>query len=167
MHYHWDVLATADGLAVVSCCRSMETFNWQAFWMCAWLLSRTTHTSTYSQHQTMLVQVDEQSQQRLQGLTELYNVADDPKTQHMLLRQAITYAIKANLANLLGPVIKVQTQSSTCFQGLPSTYVNLGLNLYPTDLTSCKPSFLGCAYLVAFSQPTDAVDIPWHVCTVI
>lgn len=57
----------------------------------------------------MLIQVDEQSQQRLQGLTELYNVADDPKTQHMLLRQAIAYAIKANLANLLGPVIKVQT----------------------------------------------------------
>ena len=54
-----------------------------------------------------MLQVDDQSQQRLQGLTELYNVADDAKTQHILLRQAISYAIKANLANLLGPVIKV------------------------------------------------------------
>ncbi|KAL0032757.1 hypothetical protein WJX79_008396 [Trebouxia sp. C0005] len=50
--------------------------------------------------------VDEQAQQRLGGLTELYNVADDAKTQHMLLQQAIAYATKANLANLLGPVIK-------------------------------------------------------------
>lgn len=50
--------------------------------------------------------VDDQAQQRLQGLTELYNVADDGRTQHMLLRQAISYAVKANLANLLGPVIK-------------------------------------------------------------
>ena len=55
----------------------------------------------------LLLQVDDHAQQRLQGLTELYNVADDAKTQHMLLRQAIAYAIKANLANLLGPVIKV------------------------------------------------------------
>lgn len=54
-----------------------------------------------------MCQVDEQAQQRLQGLTELYNVADDAKTQHMLLRLAISYATKANLANLLGPVIKV------------------------------------------------------------
>ncbi|DBB15616.1 TPA: hypothetical protein ACH3X3_003828 [Trebouxia sp. C0006] len=50
--------------------------------------------------------VDEQAQQRLGGLTELYNVAEDAKTQHMLLQQAIAYATKANLANLLGPVIK-------------------------------------------------------------
>lgn len=57
-----------------------------------------------------LCQVDDQAQQRLQGLTELYNVADDAKTQHMLLRLAIAYATKANLANLLGPVIKVNSQ---------------------------------------------------------
>lgn len=56
-------------------------------------------------------QVDEHAQQRLGGLTELYNVADDAKTQHMLLRQAIAYATKANLANLLGPVIKVNTHT--------------------------------------------------------
>lgn len=35
--------------------------------------------------------------------------ADDAKTQHMLLRLAIAYATKANLANLLGPVIKVKS----------------------------------------------------------
>ena len=57
-----------------------------------------------------LCQVDDQAQQRLQGLTELYNVADDAKTQHMLLRLAIAYATKANLANLLGPVIKVNSK---------------------------------------------------------
>ncbi|KAL3136201.1 hypothetical protein ABBQ32_007215 [Trebouxia sp. C0010 RCD-2024] len=54
----------------------------------------------------LISKVDEQAQQRLQGLTELYNVADDAKTQHILLRLAIAYATKANLANLLGPVIK-------------------------------------------------------------
>jgi len=58
------------------------------------------------------LQVDEQAQQRLGGLTELYNVADDAKTQHMLLQQAIAYATRANLANLLGPVIKVRKE---CF----------------------------------------------------
>lgn len=64
-----------------------------------------------------MCQVDEQAQQRLQGLTELYNVADDAKTQHILLRLAIAYATKANLANLLGPVIKViirLTATLTC-----------------------------------------------------
>ena len=61
-----------------------------------------------------LLQVDEHAQQRLQGLTELYNVADDAKTQHLLLQQAIAYATKANLANLLGPVIKVNTMQSIC-----------------------------------------------------
>lgn len=66
----------------------------------------------------MNTQVDEQAQQRLQGLTELYNVADDAKTQHMLLRQAIAYATKANLANLLGPVIKVQIAVQKCLLAL-------------------------------------------------
>lgn len=37
-------------------------------------------------------------------------MAEDAKTQHMLLQQAIAYATKANLANLLGPVIKVRKE---------------------------------------------------------
>ncbi len=68
-----------------------------------WLLYKVLHIDKAQ----LTTQVDEQAQQRLQGLTELYNVADDAKTQHMLLCQAIAYATKANLANLLGPVIKV------------------------------------------------------------
>ena len=59
----------------------------------------------------MRFQVDEHATQRLQGLVELYNVADDGKTQHLLLQQAIAYATKANLANLLGPVVKVSATS--------------------------------------------------------
>jgi hypothetical protein len=67
--------------------------------------------------------VDEQAQQRLGGLTELYNVAEDAKTQHMLLQQAIAYATKANLANLLGPVIKVRKED---FPQGPYLRVNQG-----------------------------------------
>ena len=82
---------------------------------------------------TPSMQVDEQAQQRLQGLTELYNVADDAKTQHMLLRQAIAYATKANLANLLGPVIKVQQHIAVrfaCYLGIVSKVVRY-LSLLP------------------------------------
>jgi translation initiation factor 3 subunit M len=50
--------------------------------------------------------VDKYAEQRLQALTELYNVLEDPATQHYLLLQAIAYAKKANLATLLAPVVR-------------------------------------------------------------
>lgn len=78
-----------------------------------------------------MFQADDQPQQRLQGLTELYNVADDARTQHMLLRQAISYAIKANLANLLGPVIKVQATTE------PLVVSSFAVSMMHCDVALC------------------------------
>ena len=61
---------------------------------------------------TSLLQVEanDKPDLRLQGLAELHNVADDAATQHAMLLQSIAYAQKADLANLLAPVIRVSGQ---------------------------------------------------------
>ncbi len=82
------------------------------------------------------LQVDEQAQQRLGGLTELYNVAEDAKTQHMLLQQAIAYATKANLANLLGPVIKVRKRVCSQFFITPWACHQGKKRMFPPTFTS-------------------------------
>ena len=63
---------------------------------------------------TPLLQVEatDKPDLRLQGLAELHNVADDAATQHAMLLQSIAYAKKADLANLLAPVIRVSCQLS-------------------------------------------------------
>lgn len=94
----------------------------------------------------LLSQVDDQAQQRLQGLTELYNVAGDAKTQHMLLRQAIAYAIKANLANLLGPVIKVDG----CMYLQLAYMLCVYICVYPAYMHAvcmCSYCLEGCMYI--------------------
>ena len=53
------------------------------------------------------VEANDKPDLRLQGLAELHNVAEDAATQHAMLLQSIAYAKKADLANLLAPVIRV------------------------------------------------------------
>ena len=60
----------------------------------------------------MQVEATDKPDLRLQGLAELHNVADDAATQHAMLLQSIAYAKKADLANLLAPVIRVSCQLS-------------------------------------------------------
>ena len=58
------------------------------------------------------VEANDKPDLRLQGLAELHNVAEDAAMQHAMLLQSISYAKKADLANLLAPVIRVSCQLS-------------------------------------------------------
>ncbi|KAK9828739.1 hypothetical protein WJX72_001837 [[Myrmecia] bisecta] len=55
---------------------------------------------------TLCSKVDQHAEQRLQGLTQLYNVVGDPRTQFAVLLDALQYAKQAQLSSLLAPVVK-------------------------------------------------------------
>lgn len=59
---------------------------------------------------TLKVEANDKPDLRLQGLAELHNVAEDAATQHAMLLQSISYAKKADLANLLAPVIRARAE---------------------------------------------------------
>jgi hypothetical protein len=54
--------------------------------------------------------VDEHAEQRLSGLTGLYNVLSDPGARFNLLLEVLRFGQAAGLSNLLVPVIKAQVR---------------------------------------------------------